>query len=64
LAGAPEDVAAAYKAHLYKKNEVVRLKKDSRVFEAIVKEVNNKGQLVVQHSIEENFEVGEVEWII
>ena len=37
-------------------------KKDSRVFEAMIKSVSPEGKLVVQHSIEEEFNFGEVEW--
>ena len=40
----------------------MRLKKDSRVFEAMIKSVSPEGKLVVQHSIEEEFNFGEVEW--
>ncbi len=57
-------IYAQYLTHLYKKNELVRLKKDSRIFEAAIKTVSPGGRLVVQHSIEEEFEFGEVEWMI
>jgi len=57
-------IISAYKHHLYKRNEVVRLKKGSRVFEATIKDVSTNGELIVQHAIEERFKVGEVEWII
>lgn len=53
-----------YQNHLYKKDEIVKLKKGSRVFEATIKGVSEKGQLVTQHSIEERFDFGEVEWLI
>ena len=52
-----------YKAQLYKRNETVRLKKGSRIFEAIIKDVSMNGELIVQHAIEESFQVGEVEWV-
>ena len=57
------DIYAQYLTHLYKKNETVRLKKGSRVFEAIIKTVSLSGQLIVQHGIEETFEFGEIEWV-
>ena len=38
--------------------------KDNRVFEAIIKSVSPEGKLVVQHAIEEEFNFGEVEWVI
>jgi len=53
-----------YKLHLYKLNEIVKLKKQNRVFEAVIKDVNTNGQLIVQHGTEERFVVGEVEWVI
>lgn len=60
-----------YQTHLYKKDEKVKLcirtpseKQASRVFETIIKGVSKNGQLITQHSIEERFEFGEVEWAI
>ena len=53
-----------YQIHLYKKDEKVKLKKSNRVFETTIKGVSETGQLITQHSIEERFEFGEVEWIL
>lgn len=53
-----------YQQVLYKKDEKVKLKKGSRVFEATIKSVSESGQIIVQHAMEERFEFGEVEWII
>ena len=53
-----------YQAHLYKKEERVKLKQGNRVFETTIKAVSETGQLITQHSIEERFEFGEVEWVI
>jgi len=53
-----------YLQALYKKGEKIKIKKGSRVFEATIKGVSESGQLIVQHSIEERFEFGEVEWVI
>ena len=53
-----------YQIHLYKKYQKVKLKKTNRVFETTIKGVSETGQLITQHSIEERFEFGEVEWII
>jgi BirA family biotin operon repressor/biotin-[acetyl-CoA-carboxylase] ligase len=52
-----------YKPLLYKMGEAVRLKKDNRSFEATIKDVSPNGELIVQHAIEERFNVGEVEWV-
>jgi len=57
-------VLELYNRALYKKNERVKFKKANRNFQCIVKSVNESGQLIVQHSIEEKIDFGEVEWII
>lgn len=59
-----ENSYAHYLTHLYKINSTVKLRKDNRVFEAVIKSVNRTGQLVVYHSIEEEFNFGDVEWVI
>ncbi len=59
-----EDIYTVYISHLYKKNEAVKLKKDNRVFEAVIKSVSLAGELIVQHAIEEKFGFGEIEWVI
>ena len=59
-----EDVYAQYLSHLYKKNEKVKLKKDTGVFETMIKTVSPTGKLIVQHGIDEEFDFGSVEWII
>ena len=53
-----------YQTHLYKKDEKVKLKKGNRVFETTIKGVSETGHLITQHSIEERFEFGEVEWFL
>jgi len=64
LVSDPSQIIQQYKAHLYKLNEQVKLKKDNRVFEATFTDVTVNGQMVVHHAIEEKFDVGEVEWLI
>lgn len=59
-----ETLFKEYQNHLYKKDEKIKLKKGSRVFEATIKGVSETGQLITQHSVEERFEFGEVEWLI
>ena len=59
-----DPIFAAYNSLLYKRNEAVRLKKESRVFEVIIKGVSETGQLITEHGIEERFDFGEVEWMI
>ena len=53
-----------YQIHLYKKDEKIKLKKGTRVFETTIKGVSETGQLITQHSIEERFEFGEIEWVL
>lgn len=59
-----ESIYNQYIQLLYKLNETVILKKENRVFEARIKSVSPEGKLVVQHAIEEEFNFGEVEWVI
>lgn len=60
----PASIIKGYHHHLYKRNEWVKLKKRNTVFEALIKGVSARGQLITEHGTEELFEVGEVEWII
>jgi len=53
-----------YQVQLYKKDEKVKLKKGTRVFETTIKGVSETGQLITQHSMEERFDFGEVEWVL
>lgn len=53
-----------YQAHLYKIDEIVKLKKNNRVFETTIKGVSETGQLITQHSIEERFDFGEIDWVL
>lgn len=59
-----EDIYASYVSNLYMKDKIVKLKKNNRVFEAVVKSVSATGELVVQHAMEEKYGFGEIEWII
>lgn len=54
-----------YNSVLYKQGELVHLKKENTVFEALIKEVNSNGQLVVQVDDDEQvYNAGEIEWMI
>ncbi len=64
LLQSPSVIVKEYKKHLYKLHEKVKLKKGNRIFEATIKDVMTSGELIVQHSMEERFSVGDVEWII
>ena len=58
----PGEVRKNYGESLYKKDQWVRLKKGNRTFDARVLGVSEEGQLIVQHGMEERFDVGQVEW--
>ena len=59
-----ENIYEEYLLHLYKRNTTVRLKKDNRVFAATIKTVSPSGKLMVKHAMEEEFEFGEVQWVL
>lgn len=63
LRRSPSDIIAAYEAVLYKNGQTIRLKKDNRVFDAVVRGVDAYGRLKVETPIEEQFAHGEVEWL-
>ena len=53
-----------YNQFLYRKGEMVKFKKDNRIFSGVIKNVTPAGQLTVQHSVEEQLDFGEIEWLI
>ena len=63
VSGDFEIIYQDYLSHLYKKDQLVKLKKDNRIFEVLIKGVSSSGKLSVQHSFEEEFDFGEIEWI-
>ncbi len=58
-----ESILKKYNQHLYRLNEIAKLKKNNRVFEAVIKGVSQSGKLMTTHSIDEEFGYGEVEWM-
>ncbi|NOT50266.1 MAG: biotin--[acetyl-CoA-carboxylase] ligase [Chitinophagaceae bacterium] len=62
--GGFEKIYATYLDHLYKKDTAVKFKKNNRVFEATIRSVSPSGKLIVQHAIEEEFDFGEIEWVM
>ena len=59
-----DSILSIYLSHFYKKDEKVKLKKGNRIFEAVIKGISPAGKLIVQHGVEEEFDFGEVEWLI
>lgn len=58
-----QEILETYNYNLYKKAELVRLKKENRIFSATVKIVSPTGQLIVDHGIEEMLDFGDVQWL-
>jgi BirA family transcriptional regulator, biotin operon repressor / biotin---[acetyl-CoA-carboxylase] ligase len=58
------DLLPEYNQYLYKNAQKVKFKKGSRVFEGLVKGVNEKGFLLVETDVEEQFGFGEIEWVL
>ncbi len=58
------DLLPIYNNCLYKRSQKMRFRQGTRVFEGIIKEVDERGQLCVVGSIEEQFSLGEIEWIL
>ena len=58
-----ESIYEKYISSLYKRNEKVKLKKGSRVFEATVKSVSTDGKLIIVHGVEEEVDFGAVTWM-
>ena len=59
----PGSIREEYLQNLYCKDQQVKLKKGNRTFEVKVLVVSDHGHLLTRHVIEEDFKVGEVEWV-
>jgi BirA family biotin operon repressor/biotin-[acetyl-CoA-carboxylase] ligase len=64
ITGNKNEIVEKYNQYLYKLNEKVKLKKDNRVFESMIKGVSSSGKLMTTHAVDEEFDFGEVEWVI
>lgn len=62
-AGGFEAQLAYYNQHLFKRNEVMKLKKDTISFNCTIKRVSPNGELLVEGGIQDRFQFGEVEWV-
>jgi BirA family transcriptional regulator, biotin operon repressor / biotin---[acetyl-CoA-carboxylase] ligase len=59
----PGRILAEYNEHLFKKNQPVRLRKETAVFESTLRSVNAFGQLITTDRFERIFSLGEVQFI-
>lgn len=57
-------VMKEYNDALYKRGEIVRLKKDNAVFETTIKKVSPQGTLLCSDVIDREFAVGDVEYLM
>ena len=60
----PEATVRTYNSYLFKLNESVTLKKDNISSTYHIKGVNKWGELLAVSSVENQFRIGEVEWIL
>jgi BirA family transcriptional regulator, biotin operon repressor / biotin---[acetyl-CoA-carboxylase] ligase len=59
-----EKILQQYNQQLYKMNELVTLKKGGIKFDTVIKEVSLQGKLITVDAIEQEFDFGEVEWML
>ena len=60
----PELLLKDYNESLYKRGQQAKLKQGNILFEATIKGVNEKGQLLISQGHERTVDFGEIEWII
>lgn len=58
------ELMSEYNSHLYKLNEVTKLKKGNILFSCTIKKVTETGYLVIDNGLEQKLAFGEVEWLI
>jgi BirA family biotin operon repressor/biotin-[acetyl-CoA-carboxylase] ligase len=63
LEGQMEQQLYRYNELLYRKNQIQKFKSGNRIFEAVIKEVNEQGQLILVGGIQEAFNFGTIQWI-
>lgn len=59
-----QNILSRYNQALFKRNEIVKFRKQNRLFEALVVGVEADGRLLLKHAFEEHFNFGELEWVI
>jgi len=64
MAEGPYPTLNLYNQFLYKRGQLGRFRNRNRHFEAIVKSVNEHGQLIIHHAIDEKIDFGDVEWLM
>jgi len=64
LSGKFTAIHSYYNDHLYKKNTSVILRKNTIEFETLIQSVSTNGQLLTTDLIDNQFNFGEIEWVI
>ena len=59
-----QHIVKQFNNHLFKKDQVVKFRRDQIVFEATVLQTNMQGELEIQHGIMEAIRHGEIDWIL
>lgn len=59
-----EVLLTAYNEHLFRKGEIIHLKKESSRFACTLSGVNEQGELLVENGPSDRFQFGEISWII
>ena len=62
----PYNVPVFYQSHLYKLNQIVRLRQGDKLIEGLIMGVDDDGMLMVKeckNKTERAFTMGEVEWL-
>lgn len=62
--GNNQSLLADYNNCLYKRNQVVKLKKNNIAFNCTIQSVSAHGKLLVSDGLQDEFDFGEVEWIL
>jgi BirA family biotin operon repressor/biotin-[acetyl-CoA-carboxylase] ligase len=57
------EIIEAYNDCLYKRHQLVRLKKGNTILQTIIKEVNAHGRLITADKAERSFDLSEIEWV-
>jgi BirA family biotin operon repressor/biotin-[acetyl-CoA-carboxylase] ligase len=56
-----ESIIKSYEAVMYKRDQVVKLRKDGKIFETVLRGVSPPGKLIAGES---QYDFNEVEWVI
>ncbi|MGN6211275.1 biotin--[acetyl-CoA-carboxylase] ligase [Parafilimonas sp.] len=63
-AGRGQEILSDYNRHLYRLNETENFRYSSVSFPAVIKGVNESGNIILDSGIEKPYRSGEIEWII